>query len=275
MLSRSLRVISKKNLTTSAEKQLDTIASFTYELECYAIKVGTLPVLEATIEILDKFTTIAHRLELIKHRKTPEISAKAVRFQYDTDGEGAQLSPNITIKHRGVMPYCGPSFGLTDMTTITDNIFAPEAERVDTTRQGGKAIKRKETGDIPNPAAPDSVGVGLFKAGTPYRDGIFQCPTDTKFDGKIGEGHTHSETLDKIAESIRKLRQTQQAIIADNKADAQWTPVALEGTAAASSSMPTTPNEEAPKDPPDSGRVKRVAVEKAGATVPQQQPVQP
>ena len=206
---------------------------------------------------------------MIKHRKTPEINAKAVRFQYDTDGEGAQLSPNITIKHRGVMPYCGPSYGLTDMTTITDNIFAPEAERVDSTRQGGRAIKRKETGDVPNPSAPDNVGMGLFKAGTTYNEGMFQCPTDTKLDGKIGEGHTHSETLDKIAESLRKLKQTQQAIIAAQKEEAQWTPIEDAKNAPAASS--STPKNATTKDPPDSGKVKRAAVEKDGVTGPQPQ----
>ena len=229
-----------------------------------------MPAIEATIEILNKFTTIAHRLELVKHRKTPEINAKAVRFQqFDTDGEGAQLSPNVTIKHRGVMPYCGTSYGLTDMTTITDNIFAPEAERVDNTRQRGKAIKRKETGDVPNPSAPDVVGVGLFKQGTEHRDGMFQCPTDTKFDSKISEGHTHSETLDKIAESIRKLRQTQQALFAEQKEEAQWTPVEDANKSASASSG--TKQDEAPKDPPDSGKVKRAAVEKDGVAGPQPQ----
>ena len=136
------------------------------------------------------------------------------------------------------------------------------------------------------------MGVGLFKAGTPYRDGIFQCPTDTKFDIKIGEGHNQSSTLDKISESIRKLRQVQQALIADNKADAQWTPIdGGQATTAASSNSAAPPTlgtvlqatqkqeaatpaqnakDPAPKDPPDSGRVKRAAVEKAGAKGPQQ-----
>ena len=98
---------------------------------------------------------------------------------------------------------------------------------------------------------------------------MFQCPTDTKFDGKISEGHTHSETLDKIAESLRKLRQTQQAIIADQKEEAQWTPVEEAKNAPAAST--TTNKDEAPKDPPDSGKVKRAAVEKAGVTGTQPQ----
>ena len=55
------------------------------------------------------------------------------------------------------MPYCGPTYGLTDMTTIADSMFQPDSEKVEVTRQGGKAIKRKETGDIPNPSAPDNV----------------------------------------------------------------------------------------------------------------------
>ena len=135
------------------------------------------------------------------------------------------------------MPYCGPSFGLTDMTIIAESIFQPDSDKVEVTRHKGQAIQRNPPGDIPNPSAPDSVGVGLFKAGTPYRDGIFQCPTDTKFDIKAGEGHNQSTTLDKIAESIRKLRQVQQALIADSKEDAQWTPVEETKSAASASEV--------------------------------------
>ena len=191
------------------------------------------------------------------------------------------------------MPYCGSTYGLTDMTVIAESMFQPDSEKVEITRHKGKAIKRSAPGDEPNPAAPDRVGVGLFKAGTPHRDGIFQCPTDTKFDIKIGEGHNQSSTLDKISESIRKLKQVQQALIADNKADAQWT--AVEGgnspnaASSASAAAPTLgtvlqatqnqeattpaqnpPKDSAPQDPLDSGRVKRAAIAVAGATGPQQ-----
>ena len=102
----------------------------------------------------------------------------------------------------------------------------------------------------------------------------------------MDEGHNHSDTLDKITESIRKLRQTQQAIIAEKQADSQWTPIEGATTPASSSTAPTlstvlaTPMQEdqppAPqatgqKDRQDSGRVKRVAVAKEGEQAPQQQ----
>ena len=75
--------------------------------------------------------------------------------------------------------------------------------------------------------------------------------------------------------------------MADNKEDAQWTPIEETKTAASASEAPTlgsvllapqqgdtTPaqhgKDQAPNDPPDSGRVKRAAVEKAGAKGPQQ-----
>ena len=75
--------------------------------------------------------------------------------------------------------------------------------------------------------------------------------------------------------------------MADNKADAQWTPIEEAKLAASASEAPptlgtvlqatqqeaTTPaqhgKDQAPNDPPDSGRVKRAAVEKAGAKGPQ------
>ena len=90
-----------------------------------------------------------------------------------------------------------------------------------------------------------------------------------------------SETLDAITESIRKLRQNQQALIADKSADAQWTDVPSN----ASSSTPTlstvltTPKkddqkagtnaQDGGKDRND-GKAKRAAVAKAGEHKPQQ-----
>ena len=69
------------------------------------------------------------------------------------------------------------------------------------------------------------VGEGFFKAGTTHKDGIFQCPSDVSYDINEGEGHTQSSTLDKVAEVLRKLKQMQNSLVGDSKADAQWLPV--------------------------------------------------
>ena len=127
------------------------------------------------------------------------------------------------------------------------------------------------------------VGEGLFKAGTTHKDGIFQCPSDVSFDINGGEGHTQSSTLDKVAEVLRKLKQMQNALAGESKADAEWVPV--EAADSANTAMPASPantaaphaavaNTAPPPDPLDSGRVKRQAIEVAGANGPQIQPAQ-
>ena len=193
-----------------AEKQLDRIANEAQLIESNAIKDGSIQIIEASMEILDKYMLIAHRLELINHRSTPDISCKAVKFNFDGAGDGGQLSPDIGIKHRGNMPYCGPTYGLTDMNVIAESLFQKDSERVEVTRQKGKAVKRSAPGDEPNPSAPDLVGDGLFKAGTTHKDGIFQCPTDMQLD--ITQGHTQSEVLDRISAAIRRLRQLEATL---------------------------------------------------------------
>ena len=134
------------------------------------------------------------------------------------------------------------------------------------------------------------MGEGLFKAGTTHKDGIFQCPSDVSFDIKEGEGHTQSSTLDKVAEVLRKLKQMQNALVGESKADAAWVPV--EAANSANTATPASPantsaplaavrqtategaNTAPPPDPLDSGRVKRQAIEVAGANGPQIQPAQ-
>ena len=168
------------------------------------------------------------------------------------------------------------------MNIIAESMFQPDSDRVEITRNKGKAIKRSAPGDEPNPSAPDQVGEGLLKAGTAHKNGIFQCPSDINFDIREGEGHNQSNTVDKISEVLRKLKQMQQALIADNKADVQWTieggnsPDAASSACAAAPTLETilqTPQKEettAPIDPQDSGRVKRPAIAVAGAAGPQQ-----
>ena len=53
--------------------------------------------IEAAIEILAKYRHIAHRLELVNHRRTPNITCKAVKPTQDYEGDGGKLSPDIYI----------------------------------------------------------------------------------------------------------------------------------------------------------------------------------
>ena len=106
------------------------------------------------------------------------------------------------------------------MHVIAENLFQKDSERFEVPSQKGRAVKRSEPGDEPNPSAPDMVGEGPFKAGTTHKDGIVQCPSDVSYDINEGEGHTQSSTLDKVAEILRKLKQMQNSLVGDSKADA-------------------------------------------------------
>ena len=102
-----------------------------------------------------------------------------------------------------------------------------------------------------------------------------------------GEGHAQSSTLDKVAEVLRKLKQMQNAIVGDSMADAEY--LVVESADSANTAMPASPantaapaatnnagaNTAPPPDPQDAAaRVKRQAIEVAGANGPQIQPAQ-
>ena len=192
-------------VATRATEQLHKLAEQAEYIEAAATKEGTLPMVEAAIEILTKHRHIAHRLELISHRRTPNITCRAFKPACDHEGDGGQLSPDIYVTYKGIMPYCGPTYGLLDMHSRTEKMHESKDDKGDgTPRQKRQAHKRKTAGQDADPTAPDEMGDGLFKAGTRYKNAIFFCPSDTAFD--IKEGHTQSSVLDKLTEAIRKLR---------------------------------------------------------------------
>ena len=80
-MKQELDIIGKTSGDT--EEQLDRIANEAHLIETNAIKDGTIQIIEASIEIFDKYMRIAHRLELINHRRTPDITCKAFNFRFD------------------------------------------------------------------------------------------------------------------------------------------------------------------------------------------------
>ena len=250
-----------------------------------------MAMVEASIVILGKYERIAHRLELVNHRRTPEISCKPFNFRYDGAGDGGNPAPNLSIKHAGIMPYCGPSYGLTDMEAVTENIFQTDDMKPEVIRHKGQPIQRPPR-ESANLTLPDIMGEGLFKAVTEHKDGHFQCPSDVTFD--VGEGHTQSTTLDTIAGVVRKLQQLKNALLREKAADAEWT---VEGGSLAPTNQPGTSSstqqqednsatqavakasaagaKARPTDPPDSGRTKRVAITVEGEASPQQAATKP
>ena len=155
------------------------------------------------------------------------------------------------------MPYCGPTFGLVDMQALTEKMNKPEEDQGGATpRQRGQPHKRRAPGEDAepiDPAAPNDNGDGLFKSGTRHVHGIFQCPADMKFDIKVG--HTQSDVLDKISESIRKLRHMQTALTGE---ETDW--VDCEGMEAAPAPQKDT------KAASSGARVKRQATGAKGAS---------
>ena len=77
-----------------------------------------------------------------------------------------------------------------------------------TPRVKGQPTKRK--GDDGGRTAPDQVGEGLFKSGTPHMNGIFRCPADVQFDTQ--DGRNQSEVLDKLAEALERIYKIRQEI---------------------------------------------------------------
>ena len=144
-MKQELDIIGKTSEDT--EEQLDRIANEAHLIETNAIRDGSIQIIEVSIEILDKYMRIAHRLELINHRRTPDITCKAFNFRFDGAGDGGQLSPDISVKHIGNMPYCGPKYGLTDMNVVAGNIFQKDSDKPEIPRQTGRAVKRSAPGD--------------------------------------------------------------------------------------------------------------------------------
>ena len=113
------------------------------------------------------------------------------------------------------MPYCGPTFGLSHMHVITEHVNKAEEDEDETKsehsakstpRKKGKGLKRGAPGTdmtTADPQSPEQDGDGLFKSGTPVHKGIFRCPTDMQID--TPHGHTQSDVLDLITESISKI----------------------------------------------------------------------
>ena len=287
-----LELASIGKTSDEVEGALQRVADEALAIQHRATKDGTMAMVEASIKIWGKYERIAHRLELVNHRRTPEISCKPFNFRFDGAGDGGNPAPNLTIKHAGIMPYCGPSYGLADMEAVTENIFQTDDMKPEVIRHKGQPIQRPPR-ESANLALPDIMGEGLFKAGTEHKDGHFQCPSDVSFD--VGEGHTQSTTLDTVAGVIRKLQQLKNALLKDKAADAEWT---VEGITSSPSNQPGTSsgtqhqedNTAAPAeakaspagakarpktDPPDSGRTKRVAITVEGATSPQQAATKP
>ena len=142
-------------VSTRTNDQLQKVAEQVYHIEAAATREGRLPMIEAAMEILGKYRHIAHRLELVNHRRAPSMSCKANKPTRDFEGDGGKLSLDIyiyiyislSLTFQGSLPYCGPTYGLTDMEAIAARLDRLMDDKVDTTpRQGGLPTKRREPG---------------------------------------------------------------------------------------------------------------------------------
>ena len=100
----------------------------------------------------------------------------------------------------------------------------------------GKRINARLQAKMQIQQPPMKLGTACLRLGPAIKNGIFCCPSDTAFD--IKEGHNQSSVLDKLTESIRRLRKMQHEITRDadwlqvdgnQVIDPQQTPVASSG----------------------------------------------
>ena len=206
-----------------SEKGLGEIIAQVKSIEQAAKDLGTLPMVVAAIEILQKYKRATSRFENLKRRYVPSIRCGS-SCKFDTDGNGV-TPPELTITYAGHMPYCGPSFGLAHMHVIRDQVNkgADEEEAKSsqsaqsaksTPRTRGKGQKREAPGTMPNkdPMAPEP-GAGIFKSGTDIHKGVFRCPSDMPIDPP--QGHSQSEVLDIITQAIDRLKKTESTLTGD------------------------------------------------------------
>ena len=146
-INKELGILSDVGVKT--DRSLDDIATAMKNIEEEARKNGTLQMVAAAIEILQKYRRITHRFELIKRRSTPSIICKPAP-KIDFEGDGGS-SPEVTILYAGHMPYCGPTFGLSHMHVITEHVHKGEEDEDDnksehsaksTPRQKGQGLKK-------------------------------------------------------------------------------------------------------------------------------------
>ena len=208
------------------EQGLDAIAKQVRDIEQEASNHGSLQIIAGAIEILQKYRRVANRLELIKRRSTPSIRCSPAP-KFDLEGNGG-TPPEMAITYAGHMPYCGPTFGLSHMHIITehgtkkddDDDAKSEQSAKSTPRRCSKGLKREAPGTDTktiDPKAPEPNGVGIFKAGTNVHRGIFRCPTDMQVD--TPQGHTQSDVLDLITETIARLKQMESTITGGHPSD--------------------------------------------------------
>ena len=68
------------------------------------------------------------------------------------------MSPDIDITYKGVLPYCGANFGLTDMQSIANRLSRTVEDPGDhMPREKGQPFKRKDIGANGDESAPDQV----------------------------------------------------------------------------------------------------------------------
>ena len=199
-----------------AEKGLGEIIAQVKSIEQAAKDLGTLPMVVAALEILQKYKRAVSRFENLKRRYIPSIRCGSV-CKFDTEGNG-DMPPQLNITYAGHMPYCGPSFGLAHMHIIKEQIHKGTEEEdaqssqsaqsaKSTPRTRGKGQKREAPGSAPsNPMEPDP-GAGLFKRGTDIHKGVYRCPSDMPIDPP--QGHSQSEVLDMITQAMDRLKKTE------------------------------------------------------------------
>ena len=92
------------------EKALGDIIAQVKAIEQAAMDHGSLQMLAAAIEILQKHKRVTNRLENLKRRYVPSIRCGS-SLKFDMEGDGGSV-PELSITYAGHMPYCGPKFGL-------------------------------------------------------------------------------------------------------------------------------------------------------------------
>ena len=124
---------------------------------------------------------MVHRLELLAHRSTPTISCKPMKPMHDMEGDGGKMSPDIDITYKGVLPYCGATFGLTDMQAIANRLSRTMEDPGDhPPRERVNQPKGKILGWMVTSLHQTKLAKGCSKKGTPCRIGIFRCPADVR-----------------------------------------------------------------------------------------------